>query len=77
MIGIFATQIDEDFAKTLAAMDKATNEWEARAARGECGWICSSCCISFPEGMPDECNHGDAGCTEIIVSWKEKVKKVP
>lgn len=52
--------------EVFAELDKATHEWEMRAARGECEWICSSCCSVFPEGMPDECPHNAKGCTEII-----------
>ncbi len=37
-----------------------------RAARGECSWVCASCCSTFPAGMPDACEHGDQGCTDII-----------
>ena len=47
-------------------LDNLTNEWTLRAARGECGWICSDCCMSFPDGMPDECAHGVQSCTDII-----------
>lgn len=52
--------------ETIEAMDKAMNDWTDKAARGECGWICSDCCCSFPEGMPDECAHGHQKCTDII-----------
>lgn len=58
--------VGEPTAAQLAEMDKATQEWEMRAARGECGWICSDCCVSFPFGMPDACEHGHQGCTDII-----------
>lgn len=47
-------------------MNKATRDWTAQAARGECGWICSDCCMSDPKGMPDECFHKNQRCTEII-----------
>lgn len=50
----------------IDALSQATREWTARAARGETGWICSDCCCSFPDGMPDECAYGDSRCTEII-----------
>ncbi|EMO4357147.1 hypothetical protein APA66_24435 [Pseudomonas aeruginosa] len=50
----------------IEGMNKATAEWTDRAARGECGWICSDCCCSDPKGMPDECFHGHASCTAII-----------
>ena len=50
----------------LSALDKATNAWTMRAARGECEWICSGCCTSDHRGMPDECFHGNADCTRII-----------
>lgn len=58
--------IDESFPETIEAMDKAMNDWTDKAARGECAWICSDCCSSFPEGMPDECAHGHQKCTDII-----------
>lgn len=51
---------------TLEAMDKATREWETKAARGECGWICAWCCSGFPSGMPDECDHGIQECTDLL-----------
>lgn len=66
MVGIFIAPIDGDFDKTLSSMDQITNDWTAKAARGECGWVCSDCCSSFPDGMPDECAHGQQQCTHII-----------
>lgn len=72
--GIFVTQkVDDAF---LDSLNKATREWEAKAAKCECGWICASCCVSFPNGMPNACEHGDEGCTKIIMKWKEHVKAV-
>lgn len=56
----------------LYAMDKATNAWIDKSARGECGWICTDCCISFPDGMPDTCPHGSDWCTEIIQRDKRR-----
>lgn len=50
----------------ISSMDKATREWTNQAARGECGWICSDCCMSDPKGMPDACLCDDARCSEII-----------
>ncbi|MBD1555282.1 hypothetical protein [Pseudomonas typographi] len=47
-------------------MDKATRDWTDQAARGECGWVCSDCCYSWPNGMPDQCEHGIQSCTDII-----------
>lgn len=41
-------------------------KWTQSAARGECGWICSSCCCEDKSGMPDECFHGQEWCTKII-----------
>ena len=64
--GIFVTTTGSGFDSVIRGMDEATQEWERRAARGECGWICADCCVSFPEGMPDACEHGDKGCTSII-----------
>lgn len=50
----------------IEGMNKSMQEWTAKAARGECGWICSDCCMSDPKGMPDECFHINPRCTEII-----------
>lgn len=55
-----------DLPAHIEAMNKETQDWTARAARGECGWICADCCISDPKGMPDECFHINPRCTEII-----------
>lgn len=52
--------------ETFASLNRSTREWEMRAARGECGWICADCSCSFPSGMPDECMHGQQFCTDII-----------
>lgn len=60
---------------TFAALDKATYEWEMRAARGECAWICSSCCTHFSEGMPDTCPHKAKGCDEILQRDKLEANK--
>ena len=51
--------------KFLDDLNKATQDWTMRAARGECEWICSDCCSS-ESGMPDECFHGNQWCTDII-----------
>ncbi|AEC22258.1 hypothetical protein PT7_P022 (plasmid) [Pusillimonas sp. T7-7] len=61
--------------ETFAALNKATYEWEMRAARGECGWICSRCCSHFPEGMPDTCPHAANGCDEILQRDKREANK--
>lgn len=70
MTGLFVAVTDERKPEQLAAvishMDKVTQEWTMRAARGECGWICADCCVSFPEGMPDACEHSHESCTAII-----------
>jgi hypothetical protein len=55
-----------DLAKTIDGMSKAMTVWTFQAARGECSWICSDCCITCPSGMPDECVHGQQRCTDII-----------
>ncbi len=62
-------------ANTFAEMDKATNEWEMRAARGECAWVCADCCSTFLDGMPDACDHGIQRCTDIIQRDKKKAKE--
>lgn len=61
---------------TFAQMNAATNNWTARAARGECGWMCSDCCQSFPNGMPDECCYGHQSCTDIIARDKRAASQV-
>ena len=53
-------------SETLAEMDSVMELWTMQAARGECGWICADCCVTFSAGMPDECAHGHQGCTSII-----------
>lgn len=58
-------------------MDEVTREWEAKAARGECSWVCSDCCVTFTAGMPDECPHGDKRCTDIIKRDKEEARNQP
>lgn len=47
-------------------MNRTTQEWTMKAARGECSWICADCCCSFPKGMPDQCEYGHDSCTSII-----------
>lgn len=54
----------------ISDMDRVTREWTDQAARGECGWVCSDCCCTFNDGMPDECAHGLQACTDIIVRDK-------
>lgn len=66
MPGIFIAPADESLAATIATMDKITQEWTMQAARGECSWVCADCCMTFPSGMPDACEHGIQGCTDII-----------
>jgi hypothetical protein len=56
----------DDLPEYISEMDKTTREWTMRAARGECGWICSDCCSSDDKGMPDACFHGSQWCTDII-----------
>ncbi len=52
-----------------------TRTWMSKAARGECAWICSDCCMTFQEGMPDKCPHGHDQCTRILKRDKEEAKK--
>lgn len=77
MSGIFvaSTSSGADLDATISAMDKITQEWTLRAARGECGWICSDCCATFSDGMPDDCAHGHQGCTDIIRRDKAEAAK--
>lgn len=69
MPGIFI--VANPNATTLSEMDRITREWEEKAARGECAWICADCCGTFPEGMPDGCQHGIQRCTDII-QWNKR-----
>lgn len=63
---IVIAPVDENLQNVIDQMDRATQEWTMRAARGECPWVCADCCSTFPKGMPDECGHGIQACTEII-----------
>lgn len=54
-----------DINAQIEIMDQTTTEWMMQAARGECGWVCPDCCLSFPEGMPDACPHGHQECTDL------------
>lgn len=74
---IVTTGSDEEVAEAFSSMTAITNTWTDQAARGECGWICSDCCIGFPEGMPDACAHGDERCTRIIERDKANAKINP
>lgn len=76
MVGIFfTTATGKTLGAQISAMDKATQEWTMRAARGECSWICADCCCTFPEGMPDACAHDNQQCTNIIASDKHAACK--
>ena len=57
-------------AQRTAQSHGQTDEWTMRAARGECAWVCSDCCMSFPDGIPDACAHGIQQCTNIIARDK-------
>jgi hypothetical protein len=71
MAGIFiTTATGKALEDQISLMDKLTNEWTMRAARGECAWICSDCCVMFPDGMPEACAHGIQQCTSIITRDK-------
>ena len=71
MEGIFiTTATGKALEDQISLMDKLTNEWTMRAARGECAWICSDCCMSFLGGMPDACGHDSQRCTDIIARDK-------
>jgi hypothetical protein len=59
----------------MAESSRQMREWTARAARGECGWICSDCCCSDPNGMPDKCFHGIQRCTNIITRDKMRAMR--
>ena len=66
MTGIFFASSVGTLNETLNEMNSRTKDWELKAARGECAWVCADCCCSFPEGMPDECMHGHQSCTDLI-----------
>lgn len=72
--GVFIAS-ESDLQSTLSYMDKITQEWTMKAARGECAWICSDCCVTFPKGMPDACEHGHKACTDIITRDKKDALK--
>lgn len=55
-----------DLEAHIDGMNTEMREWTAQAARGECGWTCSDCCMSDQKGMPDTCFCDDPRCTEII-----------
>lgn len=74
MVGIVIISTDDD-QLDISTMDSYTREWTKEAAKGNCGWICSDCCCVFPEGMPDECAHGDELCTSIIKRDKAMSQK--
>lgn len=67
---IFASVDKSRLGAAVSTMDTAMRDWTDKAARGECGWVCSDCCCEFQEGMPDECPHGDKQCTEILLRDK-------
>lgn len=71
MLGIHIFE-SKDLPAALTELDKRTREWELRAAKGLCSWVCADCCITFPEGMPDECPHGHDKCTSIIKRDKDE-----
>ena len=76
MAGIFiTTATGKALEDQISLMDKLTNEWTMRAARGECAWICSDCCVTFPDGMPDACAHDIQQCTSIITRDKMSARK--
>jgi len=70
-IYVFTSQ---NIEAAIDTMDKATRDWEIQAARGDCSWVCSDCCVSFPDGMPDACVHGHQSCTDIIHRDKRQAR---
>jgi len=73
MIGFIAVTEKENLQDVVSEMDRVTREWTDRAARGECSWVCSDCCYTFKDGMPDACEHGNQWCTDIIIRDKMRV----
>lgn len=59
-----------ELPKFISEMDQATLDWTMRAARKECGWICSDCCLTFQDGMPDVCPHNHTACSDTITRDK-------
>jgi hypothetical protein len=71
ILGIFicdSTKRDEVFTD----IDAFTCEWTMRAARNECEWVCASCSVTFPDGMPDKCEWDQQRCTDIITDNKKQ-----
>lgn len=66
---------DQKLDSTFKEIDAALKDWEHRAARGECLWICADCCVTFPKGMPEACIHDIQECTDIIRSHKKEAQK--
>lgn len=64
--GIFVDPVDDNLQSVMDSKAKAMMDWTYKSARGECAWICSDCGCSFPDGMPDACEHGGQQCTDII-----------
>jgi len=76
MVGIFiTTATGKALDEHVSAMDKATQQWTLRAARGECAWVCAGCCFTFPDGMPDACEYGHQSCTDIIARDKADAQR--
>ena len=71
MITIIANPTDEQ----IGQLDHAMQQWTLKAARMECSWICADCSMTFPDGMPDKCEHGHQGCTDIIQRDKAEASK--
>lgn len=61
----------------VGQLETSTRAWELKAARMECSWICSDCSMTFPEGMPDKCEHGHQKCADILQSFKTYVTENP
>ena len=71
--GIFIAVNPTD--EQISQLDRAMQQWTLKAASMECSWICADCSMTFPEGMPDKCEHGHQGCTDIITRDKEASKR--
>ena len=76
MFGFFVAPIDDNLDNVVNNMNIETQDWTMKAARGECGWICSDCGASFSGGMPDECAYGDQRCNAIIKRDKTDALKL-
>ena len=63
---IFSIEVCEGVSHAISEADSMTQKQMRGAARCEHAWICPDCCCWFGEGMPNECPHSDARCTDLL-----------